>query len=239
VKVEAKEKPMFLTVADFIQHASQFHFDQMMPSFLLRLNQYSPAHPSHPHASLLNAIYLIASFYLSSPSFPTQLKRGLSFDPAHAESIFLKRTRMALSDNLAVAANLLDFLHASGLLGRYLYYLMRHREGHHEIAGNQRCQCHFLATANLSLFTFLGAVQIAMACNLHKISSATDLDAFPPSLLPPPADTSELLERINSFWFIYIIDQMGGVVSGLPASFPDEVWVSTGVLNTWGYKDEF
>jgi hypothetical protein len=108
----------------------------MMPSFLLRLNQYSPAHPSYPHASLLNAIYLIASFYLSSPSYPPQLKRGLTFDPANAESVFLKRTRMALSDNLAVAANLLDFLHASGLLARYLYYLMRQQEGHFEVAGN-------------------------------------------------------------------------------------------------------
>jgi hypothetical protein len=66
-------------------------------------------------------------------------------------------------------------------------------------------------------------MQIAMACNLHKIPSSVDLKAFPPSLLPPPADAFELVERINAFWFIFVVDRVGSLSCGLPIAVTDEV----------------
>jgi hypothetical protein len=79
-------------------------------------------------------MYLVACFYLSSSSHPSYTQNQ-EWRPIDAEAEFLKRTRRALSGNLAMAENLFDFLQATCLLSRYLYYRTRMAQAHHECAG--------------------------------------------------------------------------------------------------------
>lgn len=52
------------------------------------------------------------------------------------------------------------------------------------------------------------AVSIAIACNLHKIRTATMFSGQPNAItLPPPIDAVEEGERIRAFWTIYMFDR--------------------------------
>jgi hypothetical protein len=68
-------------------------------------------------------------------------------------------------------------------------------------------------------------MRLAVACNLHIITTPHDLYSIPPSLLPPPEDEAEVWDRISAFWSIFMSERAGSMMSGLPISLPDEVYI--------------
>jgi hypothetical protein len=117
------------------QHVLQVHFDQHVLSFCSRLYRFPPSHPSYPRPSLLNAVYLIASFFLSSASHPSSLRTR--FDWITIREHFVNRTKKSLIANLAEPENLLDFMLATGLWARYLWFGMRLVEGRYFASGER------------------------------------------------------------------------------------------------------
>lgn len=76
-----------------------------------------------PHPSLLNAMYLIAC--ASTYALPQSSQLSLT----SLEDYFLDRTRKSMSESLANADRLLDYLEASSALSAYLNTSNRHLEG--------------------------------------------------------------------------------------------------------------
>jgi hypothetical protein len=128
----------YLTSLFPTQHAPQLHFDHAS-NFLSRIYRYPPSHANYPQQSLINAMYLIAAFYLSANTHPSDIQRRLGWSPAEVEAVLFKKTRQALARNLAFARNIFDYLLASTLVAKYLHSTMRHAEGHHEAAGMLSC----------------------------------------------------------------------------------------------------
>jgi hypothetical protein len=118
-----------------LKHSAQVHLDPLVPSILSRLHRYPPSHPLYPHSSLLNAMYLIAIFYLSSSRHPTRVRHRIKWNAFEVEMTFLSKTRKAMARNLSLVENLLDYLLSSNILSKYLYGNMRQIEAHHESTG--------------------------------------------------------------------------------------------------------
>lgn len=112
------------------------------------------------HPSLLNAIYLSAC----------NIAGGTL---GQYEPIFLARTRKHMTDQLAIADRLLDFLWANMVLGSYFGRLARLVE---------------------ACATVASCARFAIACGLPGTEDSPDSPALP--LLPPPANPEELEERV-------------------------------------------
>jgi hypothetical protein len=213
-KISAR-RGLTLTIAQ--KHASQFNFDEQVSSLVDRLYRYSPSHPMYPQPSLLSAIYLCASFYMSSQSHPIHNRGRLDWDFEAAEKLLLRKTRKALRTCLTNLDNILYFLLGSTLLVEFYYLTMRNSEGHHEATG----KLVILSGVSHSINRALGAMRLAEACNLLSIQ---DGSTYPyPSILGQPAKPQDVLDRVNAIWSLFIIDRAGSFVEGLPLSVPDEV----------------
>lgn len=105
-------------------------------------------------------------------------------------------------------------LQAEVLLAKYLLHQ------------NQRVAANYHVSA---------AVSIAVACNLHKIQSATALVAPTAAVitLPPPVDAIEVGERIRAFWTVYIMDRGWTVWTHSSSALLDESSVLTQIDTPW------
>jgi hypothetical protein len=113
----------------FVQHTPQVHFDELAPSIISRMSRFPPSHPSYPHPSLLNAMYLIASYYLSSPSHPAHIDRRVKWNPAEVGQRFLTKSRKHMLAETPKSEYLVDFVLSMGLMTRYFFWTMRLGEG--------------------------------------------------------------------------------------------------------------
>jgi hypothetical protein len=78
--------------------------------------------------------------------------------------------------------------------------------------------------AKVELTSYIqGAVRLCIACKLHAISSPHVLSYFPISILPKPADASEVRDRVDVFWLAFTLDRYGSMCCGLNNSVLDEV----------------
>jgi hypothetical protein len=66
-------------------------------------------------------------------------------------------------------------------------------------------------------------MRLAMAYNLHAISTPNDLNSVSSPVLTTPSNDLEVCERINAFWGVFILDRMGSLVTGLDVAIPDSV----------------
>jgi hypothetical protein len=78
-----------------------------------------------------------------------------------------------------------------------------------------------MVNTNISNYA-LGAMRLAMHCNLHSIPSLKVSD-YSPSVLPPPENDMEVRDRMAAFWFTFILDRGGRVARGRRVIAPDEV----------------
>jgi hypothetical protein len=87
----------------------------------------------------MNSIYLLSTFFLSSPSHPSRIQRQLKWNAHEAGNALLERVRMAMIEDVMVfngqGEEVLDLILALGLVGRYFYYTGRYALGHHEGSG--------------------------------------------------------------------------------------------------------
>ncbi|KAG8899589.1 hypothetical protein FRB99_006564 [Tulasnella sp. 403] len=140
----------------------------------------------------------------------------LSNDPRLVpyEQHYLARSRKLLQDTLSNDPKLclVQWMQASCLVTYYLTRVGRFLEARHELSG---------------------AVQLIVACDLHKIKSSVwhpcDQTDLPPTefsemsigivntpVLLPPSDNLDLGERIGLFWMAYTLDHVSSLVCGLP-----------------------
>jgi len=147
-----------------------------------------------PHPALIDTMCLIACAF--------SRKRYLR----KHEPYLLSQTRIHLAQSLAQADRLFDFIRASALLSRYYAFRGRFLEA-------------FSTISTCAKFT--------IACQLHKIKSriwseANSDDIWNKSLLPPPADSIELAERIYGFWMVFLIERNHTASDKRASAFPDE-----------------
>jgi hypothetical protein len=117
------------------QHTFQLHFEQSVLFFLFWLNHYAPSHLSHPHLLLLNTIYLVSLFYLSSDSHLSHIHKQAKWNPLILEMTFLTALRKAMVSSGLLLQHLFNVFLTTSLLGRYLHYVGRPEEGYHEGLG--------------------------------------------------------------------------------------------------------
>ncbi|KDQ07872.1 hypothetical protein BOTBODRAFT_38433 [Botryobasidium botryosum FD-172 SS1] len=147
-----------------------------------------------PHPALIDTMCLIACAF--------SRKRYMR----KHEPYILSQARMHLAQSLAQADRLFDFIRASTLLSRYYAFRGRFIEA-------------FTTISTCAKFT--------IACQLHKIKSCvwsepSPDDVWSKSLLPPPADSIELAERIYGFWMVFIIERNHTASDKRPSAFPDD-----------------
>jgi hypothetical protein len=71
----------------------------------------------------------------------------------------------------------------------------------------------------------LGAMRLAIACNLHNITSPYDVNLFPRSMLPRPIDQSDVDDRIAAFWIVWAVYKIGTITSGHWTPNAEAVWI--------------
>lgn len=148
-------------VGIFLPFRSHFQF-YMDPSRLVRALSLPSDDPRAIHPSLLNAIYLSAC----------NIAGGVL---CQYEPIFLSRTRHHLSEQLAYADRILDFLWANMVLGSYFGRLARLVEAY---------------------TTITSCARFAIACGLPGTEHSPESPVMP--LLPPPISQEELEERVRT-----------------------------------------
>jgi hypothetical protein len=116
------------------QHSPQLHFEEIAPSILRRIQKFPPSHSSYPHPSLIYAMRLTASFFLSSSSHPARVDRHAKWNSQEIQEMFLLRSRKSMH-TAPRPENLFDSLLAMGLIARYFFWTMRLREGYDEGVG--------------------------------------------------------------------------------------------------------
>jgi len=183
----------------FLPYRSQFQFFMDVSRFL-ELLTLPPESPDSIHPCLLNSIYLAACCLAGG--------RLTTF-----ESLFIERTRDCLQQSLAFADRLTHFLWASIIFGSYFARVHRLQESYAVISSASR---------------------FALACGLDG-SESNELDSNSDdlrgsnqcrSLLPPPKDSTEVLERIRLAHSIYLTDRSLAMLSGFPSAFVfNEGWV--------------
>ncbi|KDQ16419.1 hypothetical protein BOTBODRAFT_248388 [Botryobasidium botryosum FD-172 SS1] len=111
------------------------------------------------------------------------------------------RTRHHLSQSLAHADRLLDFLDASSLLSSYFYAISRLEEGYHHASS---------------------AMLFAVACGLHCLAPPTWAPAEHQSLLPCVRDQSDLERRVRIWWRVFAVDRTANTLGNCPILVPDD-----------------
>lgn len=182
----------------FLAHRHQCWFDGNVTRFeLLAANvNLTP----EPHPSLMNAIYLLACHFARSP-YCTEL-----------EPIFLTRALHEITAALDTSDRLVDVVSASCLLAVYLYVNCRALEGY----------CHSFSAARLAVG--LGLHQIRLPSNPifgGDASQPSYSEEMTPIPIPPARDRSEAMDRVSTFWQVFIVDRVWSVASGLPVALPD------------------
>jgi len=133
--------------------------------------------------------------------------------------MFLDRTRRALSQSLAEADRLFDFLRASALVGMYFTLTGKLRVGYH----------------------YTSALQFALACRLHEIASL-DISCWPGGLLQPPKNLAELGDRLHLFWMLVSNDRLNCLLLRFPVVVPDRlikaVWPYPAVYYEETYSED-
>jgi hypothetical protein len=78
-----------------------------------------------------------------------------------------------------------------------------------------------------------GALQLAVACNLHTIPCLTSPEDLPQTLLPNPTSATDVRDRVNAFWTAFLGDRINSIMMGLPTSIADDVSmvVFLGIVN--------
>lgn len=183
----------------FLENSFRIHFYFNQQRFIDRLASTS----NPPHPCLLNAIYLLASYF-------TTLDHRPAYWLGEHEAVFLSRAQLALMDSLAMSDRLMDFIQASSLVAAYLIHRGRYLEGYHVHCGTAR---------------------FALSCGMDRISkhdvSSLDRDPDPPyiqqpMLLPEPEDAIELGDRLLAFWHIYWHDKSFSILLGFLPALPHD-----------------
>jgi hypothetical protein len=200
------------------------HFDELTANILTRLSRYPSNHISYPYPSLLNAIYLISSFFLSSPSHPARIERRVNWNPSEIEQSFLRKARMAIFRSVPLPEHLFDIFLSMRLLVMYFYSIQNRVEGYRLASGDVRI-IELLYRKLISSCITTDAMRTAIICNLHIVSTS-QVDSFPISVIPQPKNQFEIRDWVNAWWSLYIMDRARSIYSGQQATIADEVGVS-------------
>ncbi|KAG8907413.1 hypothetical protein FRB99_004438 [Tulasnella sp. 403] len=159
-----------------------------------------------PHASLINALMLMGSFYAK----PSQLPPGTP-----PQEYFVQQIRATMMTALSDVDRIVHYIAASSMLAFWLIQNARFLEGQYEISASAR---------------------LALDCGLHQIDEAVikyvlQGGTVPPhsphvhgsqtGILGPPTSTYDLETRIAVFWGVFLMDKLASLVTGLPPAFDD------------------
>ncbi|KAF8305543.1 hypothetical protein DL93DRAFT_312570 [Clavulina sp. PMI_390] len=208
----------------FMAHRHQAYCDLSVTRFTQSLSappahQTSASPPPHPdsphstpgslvrpHASLLNAIYLLGAFFSGQPHL-AEYEQGL-----------LHRARQGIATALENADGLEDAVRAASLVAMYLYAKGRVLEAYYLACANARfamgCGMHRVTSP-----VFTGAR------GKHGASGAMEEDELSSErtmpLLEEPQNPVELGERIHIWWQVWMVDQCGAISTNLPPALAD------------------
>ncbi|KAF8322027.1 hypothetical protein DL93DRAFT_2223639 [Clavulina sp. PMI_390] len=190
--------PLSLALIEQFLPYRAYFFFFMDVTYFRRCLSLPPCHPDAIHPCLLNACYLGACSWSGGRW-------------TYLEPYFVNRTRYFLNQSLMYADRISHFLWASVLLG-----------------------CYFTKERRLAecLAVVGSATRFAMACGLDLPSTPTSDGASPSSgsesLLPPPKNSDEAIDRTRLAYSIYIADQALPTMCGCPSTLPyDDRWATS------------
>ncbi|KIR76875.1 hypothetical protein I305_06375 [Cryptococcus gattii E566] len=179
---------------EFFLSSPHKFFEMNIPRFRYRMSLTDKRRPA---LALLNAMYLWAARLSDMPN------------SAAVERHFFTKACQHLGSAAASDDQLLDTIRAAALLSIYMYTRSRYHEGW-LVAGV--------------------AARLVLSSGIHQIPSLT----FQPSLsedpllrnrvhlLSPPRDPTELGERVQTFWIVFIVERSGALATGFPSTIRDE-----------------
>ncbi|KDQ21869.1 hypothetical protein BOTBODRAFT_26276 [Botryobasidium botryosum FD-172 SS1] len=170
----------------FVEQEHQQSHDPRPAEFYASLHDPNPEAGIHP--ALRNVIFLVACGYYPGPL--TLL-----------EPVFLRRATFHLTQSLANADRLLDYVEAYALLAIYHIYKGRYFQGSRNAAA---------------------AIMFAVACGLHAISPPEWYPKNVPSLLPPPDSRTEIRRRVRVWWMIFTLNRLGSSATNVDGDVEDE-----------------
>ncbi|KAJ7890249.1 hypothetical protein B0H13DRAFT_878102 [Mycena leptocephala] len=146
-----------------------------------------------PLSALLSAVYMWGSRFSAAPRHPV-----------YNEDAFLVCTLQNLQQDLGGnhPHRVVHSIQAEILLSLYYLTLGRPVEGIHHSGA---------------------AVSLAISAGLHFINSESSIFTVPPvpdTSFPPPSNGSEMVEQINAFWTVVIVNNHWVVAYGSPSAIP-------------------
>lgn len=184
---------MLLSVQYFAPHASKFGFFLDFQRFTDTLARQLNSNPG------------------SGPRIPTVLRAAVYLWGVHIsrhpeivahEAVFLDRAVRAVQAALAATSQrpgtALHVIQSEILLAYYFFDCNRPLEGQHHTSG---------------------AVSLAFTCKLHKIEPGLPTVG---SILPPPADATEEVERINAWWQVFILEKFWTTALDTPSIITED-----------------
>ncbi|KDQ12579.1 hypothetical protein BOTBODRAFT_412506 [Botryobasidium botryosum FD-172 SS1] len=174
-----------ILVESFVEFEHHHTYDPRPPHFYSSL--YDPNPQAGLHPALRNIIFLLACAYRPGPL--TAL-----------EPVFLRNTMHDLTQSLAQADRLLDYIEAYTLLT--VYYV--HKDRLHQAVHNGGV-----------------AMMFAAACDLHTLRPPK-WSGKPTSLLPPPHSRAEIRRRVRVWWMVYTMNRLGSAVTNAQIDMEDE-----------------
>jgi hypothetical protein len=160
-------------------------------------SQTNPSGLQRPHASLLNAAYLLGAFFSGSPHF------------AQYEPLFLHRARQGIAAALENAERLENAVQAASLVAVYLYAKGRVLEGYYLACANARfamgCGMHKVSSPVWGIGGVTNPLNAGVGGAAEKggDEDASGVNTMP--LLEEPRDPIELGERIHIWWQVRLI----------------------------------
>lgn len=149
------------------------------------------------HPALMNTVYLLGCSHVRGSSYFARLER-----------VFLQRALEDVNAALGHSVMMIDIARASALLAVYFYSLGQTGDGYR--------------------YAF-SAGRLAMGLGLHQIR-APDLPGFLNNTTHPdgahgmpsiPAGPSDTLDRVSTFWQIFLVDHCWSAALGLPTVLPE------------------
>lgn len=176
----------------FVPYATQTGFFLHFPRFLDAVFSADVAERNiRLSTALLNAILLWGSHFSANPSVRAY------------EPILLTRSVKSLSDALpevtSLQQNAIQIVQAEVLLSYYFHCQNRRLEGMY----------HSSAAVSLVLSCKLNHIRGAGGISMESTRGSTS--SFN---LPSPADVVEEVERVNAFWWVYVLDRNWSVANG-------------------------
>jgi len=160
-------------------------------------NQTNPSGLQRPHASLLNAAYLLGAFFSSLPRL------------AQYEPLFLHRARQGIAAALENAERLENAVQAASLVALYLYAKGRVLEGYYLACANARfamgCGMHKVASPVWGIGGVTNPLNAGVggAAGTGLDDDESGVNTMP--LLEEPKDPIELGERIRIWWQVRFV----------------------------------